>query len=165
MTADGAHIGVSPQRALATIIGGAEPPDSSEQMSVEQMREKLLGAPRIDQLAADELVDDDASYDRTCEVTAGEILRWALANPDRFAACAMETEYDWEGDPDHGAEGMKPEFVIKPGLYTVLKDDGIPLADLGLSGFMWGWAYNAAARCLELPPQPNPAFLIVSSDG
>lgn len=105
MTADGAHIGVSPQRALATIIGGAEPPDSSEQMSVEQMREKLLGAPRIDQLAADELVDDDASYDRTCEVTAGEILRWALANPDRFAACAMETEYDWEGDPDPRGRG------------------------------------------------------------
>ncbi|MCU1489708.1 MAG: hypothetical protein JWM85_1113 [Acidimicrobiaceae bacterium] len=44
-------------------------------------------------------------------------------------------------------------------LYTVLRES---LAPLQLTGFMWGWALNAARACCELEPVPNPAIVEVS---
>ena len=35
------------------------------------------------------------------------------------------------------------------------------LDPLDLTGFMWGWAVNAARAILELPPVPNPAILVI----
>ena len=32
-----------------------------------------------------------------------------------------------------------------------------------LTGFMWGWAYNAAARVLGLNAQPNPAIVEIGT--
>lgn len=34
----------------------------------------------------------------------------------------------------------------------------------GITGFMWGYACNAARRCLETPPAPNPAILIIGRE-
>ena len=63
--------------------------------------------------------------------------------------------YDWEGDPDRGSKGMKPEYLKARGLYDVMTDDGVVHED-GLSGFQWGWALNAARRCVELGPVAEP---------
>lgn len=43
--------------------------------------------------------------------------------------------------------------------YDAMKAAGHDLGALGLTGFQWGWALNAARRCVELPPLPNPAIM------
>lgn len=152
---DGAHQGVSAGRALDTILGGDPEPTADEEMTAAEMREWLLEAPRCDDPTA------MADYTTAARSGAGEILRWALANPERFSNYGCGTEYDWDADPDRGSNGMKPEFIKVRGLDGVLKEEGIPLETLGLTGFQWGWAYNAARRCLELPSVQNPAIVTV----
>lgn len=51
-----------------------------------------------------------------------------------------------------------PAEVVTAGWYEQMKDQGVMPA-LDLTGFMWGWAVNAALRCMELPPRPNPAII------
>jgi hypothetical protein len=153
MSADGAHLGVSAERAIKTILGGEPSPEEGDAdvMDVNAMREWLLSA------AAEHAMD---SYDECARYAGRLILESFLADPD-LAQLPGETEYDWEADPDHGTHGMKPQFVVHRSLYDVLEERGVPLGDLGLSGFMWGWAVNAARRCVELGPVANPAIMTV----
>lgn len=51
------------------------------------------------------------------------------------------------------------EHVLHRSLYDELKDRGVAIDALDLTGFMWGWAANAARYCVELPPAPNPAIM------
>jgi hypothetical protein len=85
-----------------------------------------------------------------------------LADPT-LAAMPTETGYDWEGDPDHGAQGMKPEFTRALGVDHALRARGVRYPQ-GISGFQWGWALNAARYCVELPPAPNPAIIDVGPE-
>ena len=80
----------------------------------------------------------------------------------------VETVYDTE-HPDyqralHGEDIGGPVPVKERGLYDVMKDEGVDLATLGLTGFMWGWAVNAARYALNELPVPNPAILEIDSD-
>lgn len=150
---DGAAFGIGAERALGTILGGEPAPTEEEGMSVAEMTEWLVNAPAATDPAA------LTSYGECARAVAGEILRWALANPQRYARTPAENEYE------HDAEG-KLVFndegglnLVQVGLYGVLKDEGVALDLLGITGFQWGWAYNAARRCLELPPEPNPAIV------
>ena len=155
--ADGAHLGVGAQRALDTILGGEDEPTNEEMESVESMRGRLLGMTR----------EDATDYGSTADYAASLILQFILEDVARRMAIPTETEYDWQADPDHGSQGMKPEFLKALGLYEVMKQAGEPwseIGDLGLSGFMWGWAVNAARRCVELPPAPNPAIVTIGGD-
>jgi hypothetical protein len=92
-------------------------------------------------------------YSECARRVARTILEYYLADPRR-ASIPTETVYqepvDWSNP-----------VVAERGLYDVMKDDGYPLGDLGLTGFQWGWAVNAARRCVELPPAPNPAILTI----
>jgi hypothetical protein len=99
----------------------------------------------------------DEDYGDCARVAARAILEAFLAEPS-LAAMPTETKYDWDADPDRGANGIKPEFLIHRGLSAELKERGIVLPS-GMSGFQWGWAVNAARYCVELPPAPNPAIL------
>lgn len=150
---DGAAQGVSATRALDTILGGAEQPADEEKMSVAEMLDKLLAAPPCTDPAA------MAGYGECAESVAGEILRWAYANPDRYANTPAETEITWPEKADGSGKDYNNPIYGRRGLYDVLKDDGIALDTLGITGFQWGWAYNAARRCLELPPVQNPAIV------
>jgi hypothetical protein len=40
-----------------------------------------------------------------------------------------------------------------------MKDEGVDLGALGLTGFQWGWAVNAARYALSELPVANPAIL------
>jgi len=155
MGSDGAHLGVSAERALETILGDKESPTAEEAMTTTQMRDWLLSAPPVTDPAA------MANYDECARCVAGEILRWALANPQRYAHTPSETEITWPEKPEGGKDYNNPTYGRR-GLYDVLKDEGIDLSVLEITGFMWGWAYNAARRCLELPPVPNPALLTIN---
>lgn len=146
MSNDGAHLGVGAKRALDTILGGEPSPSPEEGMDPFTMRRWLLDArwPLPDD------TDDTDAYNECARYAAKLVLEWLLADPKR-ATSPMETEYDWDADPDRGAKAV--------GWYDQMKADGIPIGELGLSGFMWGWAANAARYCVELPPARNPAIL------
>lgn len=152
MSGDGAAMGVGAERALKTILGGQPQPDEEEMESVEAMRNRLLTMTK----------PEEWSYGSAADWCAALILRYFLADPRR-ASIPTEAEYDWEGDPDRGTQGTKPEFTRSIGLYETMKRDGHAeeLEDLGLTGFQWGWAVNAARRCVELGPVPNPAILSI----
>jgi hypothetical protein len=155
---DGAHQGVSAGRAIRTILGGEPEPTEVERMSPAQMLDWLRSCPPFDRNNPE--VDDD-TYSECARYAAKLVLDWLLADPRR-AQSPVETVYDWNGDPEHGVGGMNPAHVIERGWYDRMKADGIDLASLGLSGFMWGWACNAARYAVELPPAPNPALITVS---
>ena len=115
---------------------------------------RVLSAPRAGE------PDAMADYGECARAVGGEVLRWALANPERYARTPAETEITWPELPD-GKKDYNNPIYGRQGLYDVLKADGIPLEELGITGFQWGWAYNAARRCLELPPEPNPAIITI----
>lgn len=147
---DGAHLGITAGAALRAIFGSDEPLD--EPMTAGEMRAWI-------EAASLPLPDDrDEGYTEASRYAAKLILHWLLADPSR-ASTPVEADYDWDADPDRGTQGMKPEHTRAVGWYQQMKDDGIPINELDLTGFMWGWAANAARRCVELPPAPNPAIV------
>lgn len=151
MSGDGAHLGVSADRALKTILGGAPQPADHERMDAATMRAWILAA---------EPEHSRDSYEECARYAAKLVLEYLLADPVRVA---IPTENVYEEDESGGlvynsTGGLN---LVTPGLYERMKADGIPLSDLGLSGFQWGWAVNAARRCVELPPVANPAILTI----
>ena len=154
MNGDGAHLGVGAERALDTILGGQPSPEESgeDTMTPQQMREWIMSAPQEPQ-----------SYDDAARSCARLVLR-AFEEHPFLKDQPAEVEYDWDADPDRGSEGMKPEFVIKLGLYETMKRLGYPLSDLDLTGFQWGWAVNAARYSEHLPAWPNPAIIEIRTE-
>lgn len=146
---DGAHQGVRPERAFQAVLGG-EQPSEDEMESVEDMRVRLLGLTR----------EDATDYNSTAEYAASLILHFILEDAAQRIAIPVESEYDWSNFDSEVVPGKKPRLLRK-GLYDVMKEAGPPydeIGNLGLSGFMWGWAVNAARRCVNMPPKPNPAI-------
>lgn len=143
---DGAHLGVGAERALKTILGGEPQPAPEERQTAEQMRDEILAT-----------TVDPHTYGGTANYAAKLILEWLLADPLRAQGPA-ENVYD--NGPDGQMLWVDGHAVVKErGWYDLMKADGIALDTLDLTGFMWGWAVNAARRCLELPPVPNPAII------
>ena len=147
---DGAHLGVSAERALGTILGAEEQP--KEGMTAGEMKDWILAC----------TATDATDYDGMARYAAKLVLEYLLADPKR-AQIPTENEYekDENGDLVFNDEGGLN--LVTPDLYEVMKADGIDLSSLGLTGFMWGWAVNAARRCLELGPVPNPAIVTIES--
>lgn len=149
MSGDGAHLGVGVARALKTILGGEPSPDKTQEetMNPVKMRDYLESA-------------TPGSYDSTAAYAGKLVLHWLLEDPRR-AQGPVENEYDW-GTPDP-ATGHS--FTITNiGWYDLMKRDGIDLGSLDLTGFMWGWACNAARFCVELGPVANPAIMTIDID-
>jgi hypothetical protein len=151
---DGASQGIKPERALKTILGGEAPPEDDEGMSRQEMRDAILAV---------DLSEPPQSYDDACMQTARLIYDFVMEDPFERRKIPPETEYDWDGDPDRGSAGMKPEYIKAVGLYDTMKEHGIDLASLGLSGFQWGWAVNAARYALAELPVPNPAIITIQT--
>lgn len=94
-------------------------------------------ATTITRLATIDVTKKPTTYEDTCDVGAALVYRWLLEDPRRASTP------DW---------------------YKAAKADGVPLRELGLSGFQWGWIENTVRRCIELPEVPNPAILEVRSE-
>lgn len=141
MSSDGAHLGYGPEESMKALVGGEQP---TEQMTAEEMRNNILATTEA----------DANTYDGCGLYAAKLILLWLLADPSR-AQGPPENIYEKDADGK-----MKwPAVVTERGWYDRMKADGIKINELDLTGFMWGWAVNAARRCLELPPEPNPAII------
>lgn len=153
---DGAHQGVMAERALGTILGGEEPPADDEGMTKQQMR---------DAIAAVDVTAMPQTYDEACMLTARLVLDFITGDLATRRLIPAETVYDTECAAykhwmSTGESPEDPSAIVKErGLYDVMKDAGIDLSALGLTGFMWGWAVNAARYALNELPVPNPAIL------
>ncbi len=97
-----------------------------------------------------------ATYESCGNYAARLVLEFLEAHPEHRDKPVMQRgEF---ADPKTFT-GYHP--VGPPDLYDVMKEAGVPLARLGLTGFQWGWAFNAGRHVLGLPPEPNPAILTI----
>lgn len=78
--------------------------------------------------------DDDHTYDGQSRYAAKLIVDYLRAHPHTSKLDAMTLSLE-------------------------MRADGVSLDELDLSGFMFGWAINAARRCVELPEIANPAII------
>lgn len=146
MSGDGAHLGLSAESSMKAAMGSDEP---IQPMTMEEFVASVRSATKA----------DARTYDGTARYAARLIVDWLLTDPRR-ASGPTENVYA------NGDDGRMvwPAVVLEHGWYDRMKADGIPLDDLDLTGFMWGWAVNAARRCVELPAVPNPAIVTIGGD-
>ena len=136
---DGASLGITPKRALETILGGKPPPESDEGMTKEELREWVMS------------VDPSGPYDyndcgRRC---AKMILEHVTDHPEDIDLPAKGT---WDHE-----DGISTK--TNRDIYDAVKETHPEIEDLGLSGFLWGWGLNAAYTCLDKRPVRNPAII------
>lgn len=141
MSDDGAELGINAEDAMKAVLGGEEP---THVVTTKELVARIKAT------------TGPSDYSGTADWTAHLILDWLEADPTRAQA---PTENVYERDEDGHLKATM--VIIEKGWYDRMKDDGIDLASLGLSGFMWGWAVNAARTCLELEPVPNPAIMTI----
>jgi hypothetical protein len=157
MGADGAHLGVSAGRALSTILGGEPSPSPDEQMDADTFRAWIKSAPDTISEGGEE------GYSETARLCARYLLEYLETHPED-TRLPLDATYDWEraraelGRAPESVEEME-RYRTGDSLWDRASQADLRLKDMDLTGFMVGWAFNAARRCLEMPPAPNPALL------
>lgn len=179
MTNDGTSMGINAERALETILGGKESPDEDEQQSRDQVRQRIGQAPRLAEIHRQvenrfdggEQVDVEVlyyqgkelnlGYGECADVAARAVLDFIETHPEHESA-PMDNEYDRDAlRKVERVEDMPPPTRI--GMYDVMKQNGYDLGLLGLTGFMWGFAYNTARWLRFEEGEGNPAILEVDA--
>ena len=150
MSSDGAHLGIDAKSALGVILGGKEEPEGKEPIEFEKMvRFAPLGPVK------------ELDYGGGANATARLVLE-AYENYPQLTELSdswvylrgLDGKIDWD----------KP-IVLNVTLYEVVKKLNPEHQELfsSLTGFMWGWAVNAARSILDLGPLPNPAIVEAGS--
>lgn len=147
MSQDGAHLGVSAFEAVQKVIGDRDPTTYRDPVEMRAYLESF------------DIAGEPDSYEKCAGIAGHMILDFLLADPHR---AQIPTENVYEVDTN--GTYVQPMNVVRWGLYEVMKGEGIDLQRLGLTGFQWGWAVNAARYCVELPPMPNPAIVTIGED-
>ena len=152
---DGAHLNYTADQALTGELGGAQP-TQEERMTDEQFAEWIRSTP-----------DTEDGYEGAARLAARYMLEWLTRHPlEQWRP--LEDELDWKKLKATGREeeiilndwrAHRTEYVAVEGVWDRIKEDEPRLADLGLTGFMAGWAWNAARKVLGLGPQKNPAII------
>jgi hypothetical protein len=137
--------------ALAGALGGEEP---KRRMTREEMREYILSAP-----------ENPKSYDDFGRFAAKMVFEFLERHPEA-ATMPADSKHEWPVKADGSFDwNAKPKIVVE-GLYEYIKrtepGNAALLSDAGMTGFMWGWAVNAARSCLDLPPVHNPAIVTIA---
>jgi hypothetical protein len=138
---DGAHLGLTAEASLDAVLGNARPKENSGMNPVE-MRDYLMSQNQPD------------GYSGTAAYCARLLLEAFLTEP---TLARLPGDDVW----DH-SDGFENRKLVTKGLWSTLKERGSEIAELDLTGFMWGWAVNAARFCVELEPVANPAIITVT---
>jgi hypothetical protein len=128
-------------------------------LTPEEMRARLVDAPPP---ALDDLSDE--SYGAAIEYVGKLVLQAYERHPD-LRDYPIETEYDFDGDPAHGANGMDPRYVLHVGLTDEMETRGFRLKGFGLTGNQVYEGVGAARFALGLDGLGNPAIVTVTTDG
>ena len=156
MSGDGASFWVGAYRALETILGGRPHPTEDECETVEQMRTRILSAPIRSE-----------TYDEAATACARLILE-AWKQYPQLVEVPTEAVYLYDSDGRMVYEECDGAVVLVPGLHDALKQlyrkrpDALTILS-DLTGFMWGWACNAALRCIDQPSVKNPAIVEIGT--
>jgi len=170
MSSDGAAFGIDAERALRTILGGEPAPTEGEQEDRETVRARVAAAfVRFRDGAAPD------GYGDCCDMVAGALVHFFEAMPEALE-WPSENTYQWRvpgGEwVDHVRDlpqdtdfdfGSVESRAVGPDLYATFKTEYPRVEDLGITGFQWGWATNCARWLFEVPPQPNPAIMVLST--
>lgn len=166
MSDDGAHLGKSAEEAMHEVLGG----ESEEKAAFTPlgMQQHLTRA----------TIDDCDNYDGTARYAGKLILAYLTHHPEHaFLPASGGYVYEKERRAE-GDEGKQvgpvddPVWSYRVGvdLYTEVKQYAINLhmdnydkCLSQLTGYMWGWAVNAARYALDLPPTPNPAIVTINT--
>ena len=150
MSNDGAHLNIGAESAMKKIVGGEELP---EPMTNEEFEQSIRTAP----------IEEGLGYDGGANACARIILETYEKYPElqhmtdsRTYLHGADGEIDW-----NNAIATNTTFTD---VFNKLHPEGTPEHDLvivELSGFMWGWAINAARKILGLGPLPNPALMTI----
>ncbi len=155
MSDDGAHLGYGTEAALRGALGGEEP---ARRMTVTEMRAYIEAAPARPR-----------SYDDAGRAAAKVILDFLERHPE---ASDLPADSDGAFDLDESGNIVPDSYhMVREGLWDYLRRIEPDLyarhrktVFAELTGFSWGWAVNAARRCLELTPVPNPAIVEFGGD-
>lgn len=161
MSDDGADLGVTAGRALKSVLGGDPQPSESERMSMAEMEKQIRSRPLPLEgeppWGRDDVKD---AYSYASECIAHAFLVCADEDPE---VLTRELYYP----DDYEAEILRgKQKEANTAVWEAMKERW-PGADEwlgGATGFMVGWAYNAARCIKELPPAPNPAIVTVGGE-
>jgi hypothetical protein len=157
---DGANLGITAGRALDTVIGGEPQPTEEEQATSEQVRERVMQAPNpCEGKPIHERAIDKDAYSLAADAIAKAFL---LAEAEKPGILECELYYSKE-NTDHDVLWGKPQGA-ETAVWNYVKEKHPGFDDWigGASGFMVGFAYNAALYVLGKPPKPNPAIVTVT---
>jgi len=151
---DGAHLNMNPDESLKAVLGGEEPNHVPDPLTDEEFEKMIRTAP---------MSGDGFDYDTCSEVCARLVLE-AYEKYPVLQTLPMESRYLTFAD---GKSDFDNFYAIDTTIYDVMRklyDDNsneYKLIFSSLSGFMWGWAVNAARNILGLGPVPNPALITI----
>lgn len=140
---DGAHLNVKADDAMGKIVGGVEVEEFLTDADFEKM---------IREAIAIEIFSYDGASNRTARLVLEAYEKYPMlqSQPD-----SQSYLVDRDGEIN---------YEIKTGvtLYNIIKEI-YPEEEVfsELTGFMWGWAVNAARNILDLEPLPNPALFTI----
>ena len=148
---DGAHLNIGVEDAAKAIIGGQEQP---EPITDEQFESMIWNAP----------IHENLGYNGGGNAMARIILEAYEKYPELQD---LADEYVYLGD----TLMTDNPIVLNVTLYDVLKklhDTNSPeykFVMVELTGFMFGWALNAARKIRGLSPMQNPALMVLGTKG
>jgi len=165
---DGANMGVRAGRALKTILGDEPVPTEGELLKADEFEFMIRSRPLPPDIKTeiwdDPKLDDDERYSYAAECIAHAFLVLADEDPEILTrqlyypteAPKAWTQEEWD---KHGLAGAPRS--LDDGVWEALTkrwpeyDDKIG----GATGFMVGWAFNAARKIKNLNSTPNPAII------
>lgn len=156
MSDDGADLGITAEDALSVVVGGEKQEDKKTRTPAE------LRA--VIEAATDADLD---SYGGCGNRAAGLVLEFMGRHPEA-ATMPADSEHDWPKRADGSTDWDATPTLKTMGVWEYMKQeepDWFKAHDNTwdeLTGFLWGWAVNAARYCLALPPVPNPAIFTIS---
>ncbi len=148
---DGAHLHVGAEEAMKAVIGGGEPTQMTDAEFESMIRTATI------------IPEGDAGFDYdTCSLACARLVLDAYEKYPILQTVPTEARYLKLANGESDWENF---YAIDTTLYDVMRklydddSDEYKHVFIGLSGFMWGWAVNAARTVLGLGPVPNPALI------
>lgn len=170
---DGANMGVSAGRALKTILGGDPPPSEDELVSMtefeKQIRSRPLPGDGKPPWKMQEDGDVEDAYSFASEMLAHAFLMLEDETPGllterrKYTAEDMQKRYPGQDWWKNLVGSYQDPTTVMWEAFTKRWPDGDDWIG-GSSGFMVGWAFNAARSIKGLNAVQNPAIVTLGTD-